>query len=212
MGGKSSSTWEIDASKSKSASWNGEVRIVPSLKAPGFCNAETDSWFAKFNDCSATSHLLIHAKSNTPSYRGFKVSFAADTLNVQFHSFKASFNMTSSDTYQTVAIPFTDFSNDWSAYTGRCDTKDPTGKTHTCCSKATPHVCATKKNLKDISQFGLWTEGVAGKFHLEVRWIRAGYGAGGCSEDEYCCPDAKHCLTPTATSCKADAGACGADE
>merc|ERR1719261_1364296 len=46
MGGKSSSTWEIDASKSKSASWNGEVRIVPSLKAPGFCNAEQSLNFA----------------------------------------------------------------------------------------------------------------------------------------------------------------------
>ena len=174
MGGKSSSTWEIDASKSKSASWNGEVRIVPSLKAPGFCNAETDSWFAKFNDCSATSHLLIHAKSNTPSYRGFKVSFAADTLNVQFHSFKAPFNMTSSDTYQTVAIPFTDFSNDWSAYTGRCDTKDPTGKQHVCCSSEHPEVCPTKKNLKDISEVGLWTEGVAGKFNLDIMWIGCG--------------------------------------
>merc|ERR1719199_249993 len=174
MGGKSSSTWEIDASKSKSASWNGEVRIVPSLKAPGFCNAETDSWFAKFNDCSATSHLLIHAKSNTPSYRGFKVSFAAETLNVQFHSFKAPFNMTSSDTYQTVAIPFTDFSNDWSAYTGRCDTKDPTGKQHVCCSSEHPEVCPTKKNLKDISEVGLWTEGVAGKFNLDIMWIGCG--------------------------------------
>ena len=129
MGGVSSSTWKIDTVKTKSAIWNGQVRIVPSLKAPGFCNAETTNWFAKFNDVSAYSHLLIHAKSSTPHYSGFKVSFAADTLNPQFKSFKAPFNVTSTE-YQTIAIPFSDFSNDWSAYTGRCDTKDPTGKQH----------------------------------------------------------------------------------
>ena len=173
MGGVSSSTWKIDTVKTKSAIWNGQVRIVPSLKAPGFCNAETTNWFAKFNDVSAYSHLLIHAKSSTPHYSGFKVSFAADTLNPQFKSFKAPFNVTSTE-YQTIAIPFSDFSNDWSAYTGRCDTKDPTGQQHKCCTKANPEVCPTVKNLRDISQVGLWTEGVAGKFNLEVLWIGAG--------------------------------------
>merc|ERR1712032_1131658 len=73
---------------------------------------------------------------------------------------------------------------------------------HRCCSKEHPEVCPTQRNLKDMTQFGLWTEGVAGKFHLEVKWIRAGFGADGCSKSEYCCPDAKHCLTPTKTSCK----------
>merc|ERR1712054_510636 len=29
---------------------------------------------------------------------------------------------------------------------------------------------------------------------------------------EYCCPDAKKCLTPTSTSCKDDATACGDGE
>ena len=53
MGGVSTSTWKIDTAKTKSAIWNGQVRIVPSLKAPGFCNAETTNWFAKFNDVSA---------------------------------------------------------------------------------------------------------------------------------------------------------------
>lgn len=174
MGGVSTSTWTIDKIKSKSAMWNGEVKNVPSLKAPGFCNAETVNWFAKFADVSAFTHLLIRARSSTPEYRGFKVSFAADTLNVQFHSFKAMFNITQANTWETVAIPFHQFSNDWSAYTGRCDTKDPTGKQHHCCSPEHPEVCVTKKNLKDISEIGLWTEGVAGKFNLEVAWIGAG--------------------------------------
>jgi len=29
-----------------------------------------------------------------------------------------------------------------------------------------------------------------------------------CKKSEYCCPDAKHCLTPTTVSCKNDADAC----
>jgi hypothetical protein len=33
-----------------------------------------------------------------------------------------------------------------------------------------------------------------------------------CKKSEYCCPDAKHCLTPTATSCKADKNACAAGD
>merc|ERR1719182_70878 len=76
--------------------------------------------------------------------------------------------------WNTVAVPFEKFSNDWSQYTGRCDTTDPNGKKHKCCSAEHPEVCPTKSNLKHISQLGIWAEGVAGKFHLEVKWIRAG--------------------------------------
>merc|ERR1719498_1166336 len=204
MGGQSESTWHINETLG-AAVWDGETKIVPSLKAPGFCNAETTNGLGvltKANDAAGFTHLLLRVRSTKP-YTGFKVSFAADTLNPQFSSYKSEFNVTRHDgVWHTVAVPFENFSNDWSAYTGRCDTVDPNGKKHKCCSKETPEVCPTDKNLADISQFGLWTEGVAGEFHIEVQWIRAGYGAGGCADTEYCCPDAKHCLTPTKTSCK----------
>lgn len=169
MGGKSSSTWTIDTKVAKSAVWDGEVRVVPSLKAPGFCNAETTTGFgvfAHFNDASPFTHLELVVKSTVP-YKGFKVSFSADTLDPQFSSFKADFPAFTQDgTLQTVAIPFKAFSNDWSAYTGE--------PKKTCA--AHPEVCPTAKSLKDISQVGLWTEGVAGKFHLEVVAVRAGFG------------------------------------
>lgn len=35
---------------------------------------------------------------------------------------------------------------------------------------------------------------------------------GACKASEYCCPDAKKCLTPTSTSCKNDANACSKGE
>ena len=33
-----------------------------------------------------------------------------------------------------------------------------------------------------------------------------------CADTEYCCPDAKHCLTPTKTSCAKDASVCSAGQ
>lgn len=215
MGGQSHSTWTVN-STSQTANWVGETKIVPKLKAPGFCNAETTDGLGilrKFNDASAFTHLLLRVRS-AAAYTGWKVSFAADTINPQFGSYKSEFNLTSpgDGKFHTVAVPFDHFSNDWSSFTGRCDTTDPGGRTHKCCSAANPEVCPTKKNLHDITHMGLWTEGVAGKFDADIAWIRAGFGAGDCEATEYCCPDAKACLTPTKTSCKADASVCGSDE
>jgi hypothetical protein len=208
MGGRSHSTWSIDKD-SKIAKWDGAVEIVPSLKAPGFCNAETSSGlgiFAHFNDASPFTHIQLRARAFKP-YAGYKLSFAADTLNPQFHSFKAPFKLAGDGVWHTVSIPVSEFSNDWSSYTGECSTKDPTGKQHVCCTEQSTGVCPTKKNLKDISQVGLWMEGAAGNFSIEVKSISAGF-ADTCSTSEYCCPDAKHCLLPSNISCSEEATAC----
>ena len=176
MGGLSTSSFTVDADK-KAGVFNGTVRIVPKLKAPGFCNAETSNGlgiFSKFNDVSNFTHLMIRCRTTTPSYAGFKVSFAADTINPLFHSFKASFNVAAGADWQTIAVPFASFSNDWSSFTGDCSTTDPDGKTHKCCSKEHPEVCPTAHNLGHITQVGLWAEGHAGDFHLEVDRIGAG--------------------------------------
>jgi peptide methionine sulfoxide reductase MsrB len=179
MGGQSTGTFKIDE-QTGVATFHGDCKIVPSLKAPGFCNAKTtdgglfpgkhfkDDRAAKFLDGGLS--LLVRS---TVEFDGFKVTFAADTANPQFKSFKAPFNVTADGTWQEVFVPFTAFSNDWSSYTGRCDTKDPNGKQHVCCSSAHPEVCATKKNLEDISQMEIWAEGTEGIFNLQVKHIRA---------------------------------------
>jgi hypothetical protein len=176
MGGNSFSTFRVTAQNT--GSWNGTVAIVPQLQAPGFCTLATSDGFgitAKFPDVSAYTHLLLRLRSRTPSYRGFKVSFAANTLNPQFKSYKARFALAEHSDWQTVAIPFTGFSNDWSPYTGDCDSPaDPDGASHQCCSKETPSVCPSKHNLRSISQVGVWAEGVAADFHLEMELIGAG--------------------------------------
>lgn len=175
MGGLSNSTFSVDAD-SATAAWVGEVRVVPSLDAPGFCNAETTGWPATFNDASAYDYLQIKLRASI-DYVGYKISFAADTMNPQFASYKAPFNVTADGQWQVISIPWNNFSNDWSAYTGDCFTQDPGGKQHVCCTPETPDVCPTTGNLKDISQIGLWMEGGAGKFDTEIAWIRAGNDA-----------------------------------
>merc|ERR1711871_799772 len=173
----------------------GVVEIVPSLKAPGFCFARTSTSKKDFPDVSSKTALEIEYTAAV-DYTGFKAAFAADTLIVQFESFKADFNVTAGSTVAT--IPFNSFSNKWSSATGEPTKKSP----------------PTAKNLRDISQLQIWAEGVKGPFNLQIKEIRASNGAPAtvCKTTEYCCPDAKKCLTPTSTSCKHDATACGDGE
>jgi len=162
MGGLSHSNFSIDTNSS-SCFWKGTVEIVPSLSAPGFCNFETMG-LHKFADASPFTHLILRMKSSI-DYLGWKISFAADTLNPQFKSFKADFSILADGNWQEVALPWNAFSNDWSAYTGEPITP---------CTASTPQVCPTLKNLRDISQFGFWTEGVQGDFNVQIDWVRAG--------------------------------------
>merc|ERR1719331_1422109 len=147
MGGQSHSTLNIN---NGIAVWNGETKIVPKLHAPGFCNVKSTSGGGVLriaNDASPFTHMLLRVRS-TIKYTGFKVSFAADTWNPTFKSFKSDFTVQRNDgVWHTVAVPFENFSNDWSQYTGRCDTTDPNGKKHKCCSAEHPEVCPTKGNL-----------------------------------------------------------------
>merc|ERR1712196_473949 len=109
MGGLSKSTFTVDKSAGI-ATFEGTVEIVPSLKAPGFCVAETTDGLgitARANDAAGRTHLLLEVRSSI-AYDGFKVSLAADTLNPQFKSFKANFAAPVSDDFITVAVPFAD--------------------------------------------------------------------------------------------------------
>jgi len=116
MGGLSTSDFSTN-DENDSIMWKGTVKDVPSLKAPGFCNLETKKNFDHFPDASGNSHIVVVAKSTIP-YDGFKISFAADTFNPQFKSFKADFAMESTGEWETIKIPLNTFSNNWSSYTG----------------------------------------------------------------------------------------------
>merc|ERR1712107_248264 len=75
--------------------------------------------------------------------------------------------------WQTAFMKFTEFSWDWSDFTGDCATKDPDGYQHKCCTKETPDFCPTAQRLRGISSFNIWAEGAKGDFHLEIKEIAA---------------------------------------
>lgn len=175
MGGASTSTFKIYPDENY-ASFNGTCAIVKFLNAPGFAKSETVQP-ADFPDASKMigGSILIKARTMTPEYSGFKIGFGATGVpHGQFSagSFKAGFALNGTD-WQVVSVPFTDFSYDWSGYTGECDTKDPNGLQHYCCTAEHPEVCPTAEFLGAIVEVDVWAEGVEGDFHLDLQYIAA---------------------------------------
>lgn len=184
MGGKSVSTF---GTENGMGVFDGTCAIVPFLKAPGFCKIATSGGLLqpKFEDASAyingALHLLV--RTTTPSYKGFKVAFSGKNMTKphpahhpgpDVPSMKADFTVPAGSEFSLVKVPFNSFSVDWSDYTGECDTKDPTGEQHVCCSAAHPEVCPTAQHLGALTGFEVWAEGAEGQFHLEIKEIGAG--------------------------------------
>ena len=61
----------------------------------------------------------------------------------------------SGDGWVDVRVPFSAFSVDTSEYTGRCDTTDPGGGTHRCCSAQHPEVCPQEEHLASLRSLQL---------------------------------------------------------
>jgi hypothetical protein len=181
MGGQSKGSFTVGNS---TAVFTGVCAIVPSLQAPGFCKAGTDSSlnFPDVSEFLDGGAMLLTVRSDTPFYKGFRLDFESKDMPARRHgfgSFKAHFSVENTTGWQTVKLPFSTFSSDWSSFTGACDTQDPpygntTGVQHHCCSKAHPEVCPTSSNLQQITELALWAEGAEGEFHLEVMSIAAG--------------------------------------
>jgi hypothetical protein len=179
MGGASKSTFDATT-----GTFEGTCAIVGFLKAPGFAKITGSR---KFADITGADSILLKVKSSTPEYQGFKVAFAAPgipkTSIFGGSSYKAGFNLTSSTDWQMVTVPLTQFSYDWSGYTGGCDTKDPasfgrSGQQHYCCDKSgqepsKPEVCVDQKFLNAINDVEVWAEGVVGDFNLQIEYIGA---------------------------------------
>merc|ERR1719362_1311795 len=93
MGGKSMSTTKIAKNL---LIFDGECVNVPFLKAPGFIKAETRD-LVRFPDISSCKALVLKAKSSTPNYAGYRLSFGVTHApgNGRFaYGFKSNFNAT----------------------------------------------------------------------------------------------------------------------
>lgn len=161
MGGLSVATFNVQSS-SGTGVFYGEVKIVPSLKAPGFCTMKTSR--AQFPDISGSDALQLVVRSSTP-YVGWKMEFGPAPRTGWFGggSYKADFNVTESTEWQTVTIPFKMFTDKWS---------DTTGEPKVKCSDDSS-VCPDSEHLKALTTLEIAAEGHAGKFHLEVKSITA---------------------------------------
>jgi len=159
MGGKSSSTISTNGSY---ADYQGTTAIVPSLKAPGFTIAMTRGFpFSKFPDVSSMDGLTVSVR-NIGNFSGYKLAFCDSRINLyrcQFGTFKADLDIPSSsnEEFQDVFIPWSKFSDKWSATTGEHTAENP----------------PTASSLKSISQLQIWTEALEGNFHLQFQYVRA---------------------------------------
>jgi len=180
MGGSSKSTFQV--TDQKTGFFNGTVANVSFLKAPGFAKIVGSADFA---DMTGYDTFKMRVRSSIPDYNGFKLTFAAPgmpkTQRFGEPGWKADFKLQRSTDWQEVAVPFTQFSYDWSEYTGECNTKDPDslfhkGAQHYCCDKSglepsKPEVCIDPQYLSKVNTFEIYAEGVEGDFNIEVDYI-----------------------------------------
>lgn len=164
MGGRSSSKFvEADGY----GVYSGTCRIVPALKAPGFTIAMTESpLFGKFPDVSSMDGLTLGIRNSGGNITSFKLAFCDSHINLyrcQFGTFKADFEIKPSSDFQEVFVPWSKFSDKWSATTGEHTAEEP----------------PTAASLKSISQLQIWTEGVTGDFELQLKYVRASKAATG---------------------------------
>jgi len=201
MGGKSFSNIKIENGLLK---YKGETKIVPSLKATGFIQAKTQSYFWEKNewpDVSSCAGIGLHMRSMNDFSRFF-LSFGnskpTDNLGNFFQNFfawghKAPFSAPR-DQFGDVLIPFGEFSNYWD---------DATGDAIVTCEKNSNY-CPTKGVLRSLGMLSIWGEGgEPGVVDIEVKQIFA-YGCGGAfyrerpAPTEAPAPTAKPVPAPTA--------------
>lgn len=181
MGGKSKGNLSVVGSSY--GLWQGTVKNVSFLHAPGFCGITSTGTFAKDISTYLNGSLVITARTTTPEYQGFKIQFGPAPKHKGSHSpegsYKANFQVPASRNdgeWQEVVLKLSDFSYDWSDFTGDCFTKDPIiggGYQHQCCSTQHPEVCPQTEYLQKVDYFSIMAEGHEGNFHLELLNIAA---------------------------------------
>mmetsp|Transcript_47878 Transcript_47878/g.117424 ORF Transcript_47878/g.117424 Transcript_47878/m.117424 type:complete len:379 (+) Transcript_47878:58-1194(+) len=171
MGGESTGSWNVDSSGF--GVFDGEVKDVPKLKAPGFIKAAADG---SFPDASGEDggDVVLSVRTTTPDYAGFRIAFASGTASPSYACagggsiplsrgcFKAKFSVPAGSEFTDVRVPLSQFSDKWSPSSGE--------QTSTCADDK--DVCPTASTLKGIKRVEVWAEGADGKVHLEIQSIK----------------------------------------
>lgn len=154
MGGKSNSSFAVDKSRHLGV-WSGEVKIVPFLGAPGFCNLQSPGLgkTASFPDLSASSGIVVRAReASAAGLKHFNVQIVSRGAKhlLQQGVYMANFSLTGD--MEDHFIP-------WSAFT--CSWR---GKPVSWCPKF-------ETQLDQIDNMGLGSAfpGEAGRFTVEMQ-------------------------------------------
>jgi hypothetical protein len=162
------------------SSWQGAVKNVSFLHAPGFCSIETGNLTTTDASAYIKGGLVMKVRTSTPDFTGFKARFSSPSIPKHHGqhgggsgSHAQGFRVPASKNgeWQSVFLPFNKFSYDWSDYTGDCATKDPDGYQHRCCSEKDSDVCPSAKQLNGIDSVKIYAEGVEGDFHMDVKEV-----------------------------------------
>ncbi|CAB9503394.1 expressed unknown protein [Seminavis robusta] len=147
--------------------YDGRVGFLPRIAGPGFIKLDGSSSFDDISTCRA---IKLVARSTTPSYQGFRLSFGTEhdpvTQMPYIKGHKAHFYLDASvpsTGFQTVLIPFHDFSLDWDPRTG--DAVVP--------CRDDVEFCPDLATLQDIKKLAILGEGAAGDVNLEMQTISA---------------------------------------
>jgi hypothetical protein len=195
MGGQSSGNYSvIEDEENSHALFQGTVRNVSFLHAPGFCRMSTVFPMGHLVDASdylkeeGALELIVRNGQHTlpgAEYPGFKVAISSTKAarhhggHELFGMYKANFEFGMVGPapglrgWDRVVIPFRKFSSDWSDGTGECATKDPDGYQHKCCDTGKEAVCPSEAGLSHINGLSVWAEGVEGDFELQIYSLSA---------------------------------------
>jgi len=157
MGGQSKSTFKVDSANNLGV-WDGEVKIVPFLHAPGFCNLQAPGLGKKeqFPDVTGTDGFVARLKAEHGGLTHFNVMIM--TKGARHLSkegvYNANINLTSK--MKDHFVPWSAFSCSWR------------GQPVTWCPELTTQLAQV-----DSVGFGTAFPGSAGKFHVEVESMSA---------------------------------------
>merc|ERR1711907_402757 len=157
MGGQSYSNLTVDKADSV-LDWIGEVKIVPFLHAPGFCNAQAPGLGEKadFPSVEGAKGLVIRARTIDESLTHFNTILMTKGAQHWMEQGQYSANWTASSPWRDVYVPWSDFDCTWRGeHVSWCPELDT--------------------QLAGITNIGVGTAfpGSAGKFHVQIHSITA---------------------------------------
>ena len=123
--------------------------------------------YGDFPDVSSCDKLKLTVKTNDKvAYAGYRMGFGLKTPPHSMpyaHGFKAHFDAPEGDDFEEVIIPFNEFSDNWSPYTG--------DQTITCAENSI--YCPDDETLTNMHELSLMAEGVGGEVDLVIKTIHA---------------------------------------